>query len=88
MIELFVAGVVGMSVTQCKAEFPNDKFVEQLCKIPSITIQEVRETKHLQVACDALKAATEARGKKYTWVKLEFADGARSSCYKKGHQPK
>lgn len=87
MIDLVLAGVIGVSVAQCMSEFPGDKLVERLCRIPDTTMAEIREIKHMQVACDAMKRATEARGKTYVWVKLEFSDGFKTSCFMEGHKP-
>lgn len=87
MIGLILSGVIGVSVSQCMAEFPGDRFVERLCNMPDMTMPEVREMKHMQVACDAMKRATEARGETYRWVKLEFADGFTSTCHMKGQNP-
>ena len=87
MIGLVLTGVLGVSAAQCMAEFPGDKFVERICRMPDTTMAEVREIKHMQVACDAMKAATEARGKTYVWVKLEFQDGFKTSCHMKGYKP-
>lgn len=87
MIGLILSGVMGVSVSQCMAEFPGDRFVERLCNIPDITMSEVREMKHMQVACSAMKRATEARGQTYRWVKLEFADGFKSTCHMEGQSP-
>lgn len=83
---LLLAGVLGFSVAECMAEFPGDRFAERLCRMPDLTMAEVREYKHMQVACDAMKRATEARGKPYRWVKLEFADGHKTQCFVEGHQ--
>ena len=87
MLGLIFAGVVGVSVTQCMAEFPGDRFVERLCHMPDLTMAEVREFKHMQTACDAMKRAAQARGETYRWVKLEFSSGFRTSCFLEGHKP-